>query len=156
VSTFFIYIIFPVIVFFIIVLFFAKPTWTNDDDMAPFITDNGIILVDNVRFRYSTINRKDIVTYKGKDGKKHLGRVIGLPKERIRMANYKILIDEKPLDEPYASVVDLDGAEPYQFHDEFIIPDKKYIVLPDKRPRDIEFNPISQSDMTNRFLIKIF
>jgi signal peptidase I len=78
-----------------------------------------------------TLARGDIVgfRYPQDESKSFVKRIIGLPGEQIRSANGKILINDKPLDEPYV-------VETNRLADSWgpiTIPEGKYFMMGDNR-----------------------
>lgn len=89
------------------------------------------------------VQRQDVVVFKFPDDPKRdfIKRVIGLPGERVRIANKKVHIDDVPLDEPYVYYRDPPGAASPSFSSdamrdnmsEVLVPEGHYFVMGDNR-----------------------
>lgn len=84
----------------------------------------------------SSIKRGDIIIFKsqqeGEEGKILIKRVIGMPNEKIRIENEKVLINDKIISEPYIKEKmnsTVDKTQPI----DFIIPPDSYYVMGDNR-----------------------
>ncbi|HEV2298944.1 MAG TPA: signal peptidase I [Candidatus Acidoferrales bacterium] len=81
---------------------------------------------------YRAIHRQDGVVFKYpfEDHPYYVKRVIGLPGDRIRIANERVYVNDKLLDEPYV-VHDLSHADPYMFD---FPPKELYVIESEIRP----------------------
>jgi signal peptidase I len=81
---------------------------------------------------YRAIHRQDVVVFKYpfEDHPYYVKRVIGLPGDRIRIANQRVYVNDKLLDEPYV-VHDLSHADPYMFD---FPPKGLYLIESEIRP----------------------
>lgn len=78
------------------------PLWASGISMVPTITDGELLLVNRVAYAVSTPRRGDIVAIRLAGGAAALvKRVVALPGERVRIASGVVLVNERPLDEPY-------------------------------------------------------
>ncbi len=84
--------------------------------------------VDSIIFPQKEINRGSIVTFKApaEMDKEYVKRVIGLPGETIKIANKKVYIDGKLLDEPYAHF-DSENIVGSSYGDNFPLQQPRYI-----------------------------
>lgn len=100
--------------------------------MLPTIQLQDRLLVDKLLFKFSTIERKDIVVFHPtpSSGEKDdlVKRVIGLPGEKIEIKNGQVLVNETALEENYL----LDKPD-YQYGP-VTVPADSYFVLGDNRP----------------------
>lgn len=81
---------------------------------------------------YRTIHRQDVIVFKYpyEDHPYYVKRVIGLPGDRVRIANQRVYVNDKLLDEPYV-VHDLSHADPYMFD---FPPRELYLIESEIRP----------------------
>lgn len=98
--------------------------------MYPTVQANDRVLVDKLSYRFRDIRRQDIVVFR-LEGEKYdlLKRVIGLPGDRVRVADGKVYINDEPLDEPYLA------EAPAYFYDEVTVPEGHIFLLGDNRNR---------------------
>lgn len=100
----------------------------SDAGMAPFIEENDILLFGRLSRHLSAPERGDVIAFRAqKNGPTYIGRVVGLPGERVAIAGGKVYIGGLLLDESaYAS-----GA-PEEFA-ETKVPAGCFFILPDAR-----------------------
>jgi signal peptidase I len=88
------------------------------------------------------VKRQDVVVFKfpNEPERDFIKRVIGLPGERIRIENKKVLINGEPLDEPYAHFLEVPGTDESVYSDprgdnmpEILVPEGHYFVMGDNR-----------------------
>ena len=65
---------------------------------------------------YRDVERGDIVVFHHRDPSYLVKRVVGVPGDRIRIEDGRVLVNEAPLDEPYVA---LEPAAPNPFRDNF-------------------------------------
>ncbi|HEV2490550.1 MAG TPA: signal peptidase I [Candidatus Acidoferrales bacterium] len=81
---------------------------------------------------YRAIHRQDVIVFKYpyEDHPYYVKRVIGLPGDHVRIANQRVYVNDKQLNEPYA-VHDLAHADPYMFD---FPPKDFYLIESEVRP----------------------
>lgn len=81
---------------------------------------------------YRAIHRQDVVVFKYpyEDHPYYVKRVIGLPGDRIKIANERVYVNDKLQDEPFV-VHDLTHADPYMFD---FPPKEMYLIESEIRP----------------------
>jgi signal peptidase I len=113
-------------------------------------------LVDKVGFRVTGLHRGDIVEAR-MVGTLSVKRVIGLPGDTVSCAGGRVLVNGRPLDEPYADNADY----PDQMRTEcttVTVPLGRLYLLGDHRPvsRDSrQLGPVSEDAVTGRVLVKV-
>ncbi len=113
----------------VINLFFAQATRVEGQSMEPNLHDNQRLIIEKVSYYLHPPHRGDIVVLKSPN--RHspplIKRVVGLPGEEVRIADGRVFIDGKALDEPYLD------QETYQGIGPEIVPENSVFVLGDNR-----------------------
>jgi signal peptidase I len=83
--------------------FVLVPVRAHGPSMTPTYGDEQLLLVNRLAYRFGRpVQRGDVVAITLEGGKALLvKRIIALPGERIRIEDGQVLIDDRPLDEPY-------------------------------------------------------
>ena len=129
--------------------------------MEPTLMVGDRILVDKLSYHLHAVHRGDIVVFAtppgedaGPDVKDLVKRVIGLPGETISSAGGQVVINGKPLQEPWlAAGVVTTGITPQK------IPPGEYFVMGDNRSDSQDsrfFGPIHGNIIVGRVVVKIW
>jgi signal peptidase I len=116
---------------FIVIVFLYQPVQVEGTSMMPRLTDHERIFINKFVYRFEPIHRGDVVVfwYPRDPAKSYIKRVIGLPGETVTIVEGRVLIDGKPLPEPY--------VPPQYFDSESYPPTsveaKHFYVLGDRR-----------------------
>jgi signal peptidase I len=97
---------------------------------------NSLGFLDSFMFPQVKIERGMIITFKSPAEleKEYVKRVIGLPGDRIKIVNKKVLINGEPLDEPYTFFKDPNIERSYRDNlPEFKVPENSYFCMGDNR-----------------------
>ncbi|WP_407311500.1 signal peptidase I [Desulfosporosinus sp. SB140] len=104
--------------------------------MLPTIQLQDRLLVDRIFYKFDTIRRGDILTFKAPPGVKKdedlVKRVIGLPGEKLQIKNGKVYINDKVLNEPY-----IEHPADYEFGP-VTVPANSYFMMGDNRPISLD------------------
>jgi signal peptidase I len=118
--------------------------------MQPTLTSGELVLVNKWKYRFSSPERGDIVIFHALEERDYIKRVIALPGETIEVKNKQLLINGKPVSEPYLpeSVVTHDFPA-------VKVPTDKIFVLGDNREnsrdsRARELGPVSQTELVGK------
>lgn len=154
----------------IIRTFVFQTFWIPSPSMATTLVKNDRVLVNKVAYRFHDVHRGDVVVFERPDNmaasdiKDLIKRVIALPGERVTIAEGKVLIDGKVLDEPYTDGLpteanvgcgagDTTGIDA----DGLVIPEGRVLVMGDNRTNSDDgrcFGPIDEDLIVGRaFLI---
>ncbi len=161
---------------FLIKTFLFQAFYIPSQSMTPTLNVNDRVLVNKLSYKLHDVNRGDIVVFEAPDdpaagGVKDLvKRVIGLPGETVEFRDNQVLIDGKPLDEPYLPDGDRGVTAPSrtEFGDKCeapadnsrcVVPADSYLVLGDNRTESKDgrvFGPIDESDIVGRVFVRIW
>lgn len=120
------------------------------NSMSPTIHDGDIVLSDKYNIDFS---RYDIIFYKDikDENKRRIGRVIGLPNEKIEIKNNKVMIENNELLEPAEfgnSIGDIS----------LILQDDQYFILGDNREHSEDsrtLGAISKHNITSKLICEV-
>jgi len=129
--------------------------------MEPTLMIGDRILVDKVSYHLHSVHRGDIVVFgrppretSAENIKDLVKRVIGLPGDSISSADGHVVIDGKPLKEPWLPAGTVtDGISP------MTVPAGEYYVMGDNRTNSQDsryFGPISRSLIVGRVVMRIW
>ncbi len=92
-----------VLLAFIVIFFLYQPVQVEGTSMMPRLSNHERILVNKFVYRFGQIERGDIVVFwfPLDPRKSYIKRVVGLPGEWVSMVDGRVLINGKPLEEPY-------------------------------------------------------
>lgn len=120
-----------VLVSAIIIVFLYQPVRVEGTSMLPNLEDHDRLFINKLAFRVGEVQRGDVVVfqYPRDHTKSYIKRVIGLPGDRVLIDHGRVILNGKPLKEPYvpARFTD-DRSQP-----EMTIPDGEYFVMGDHR-----------------------
>lgn len=151
-----IYVLIIVIVILIKTYLFA-PIMVKGESMYPTLHNKDIMILDKIKYRYSSVDRFDIVVIRN-DGKNIIKRIIGLPGDSIDYIDSNLYINgklyvEKYLDDDVKTL--LNGAD-FEVDN---IPDDYYFVLGDNREVSKDSRSIGlikKKDIEGKATITIF
>lgn len=131
---------------FIIRVFVVQPFYVEGKSMEPSYSENDLLLIDEISYRFSSPERGDVVVFRSFDQSSpfYLKRIIGLPRETVRIQNgiVKIITNngrEIILQETYLGQIE-------RFQDlarEWFLSDDEYFVMGDNR----DLSSDSRSDL---------
>jgi len=115
------------------ILFVYQPVKVEGTSMMPSIEDQERIFINKFLYRFGIgdITRGDTVVfwYPGDPSKSFIKRVIGTPGDRVEVREGKVILNGKPLAEPYVP----DYYRDHQSVDALTVPENEYFVLGDHR-----------------------
>lgn len=132
----------PYVIIIVLVIFIRSyivtPVVVRGDSMADTLEDGEVLFLNKVGYRFSDIERFDIVVVKDTDGDLIIKRVIGLPGDYVEYKGNKLYINGKHIEDNYSK------KETYDFTLQDIcaindidcngkIPEDMYLVLGDNR-----------------------
>ncbi|SRR5258708_25915856 len=134
-------IIFAVSIFLFVYLLILQPHKINGESMEPNFHNAEYILTEKVTYDFNAPKRGDVVIFKAPpDGHdEYIKRIIGLPGDTVMVANCRVYVNNKLLDEPYLPKEFC--TNPGTFATEgvklTVIPNS-YFVLGDNRPHSLD------------------
>ncbi len=110
-------------------LFLAQSTVVYGQSMEPNFSTDQRLIIEKITYHFRTPQRGDVVVLKDPGGGPIplIKRVVGLPGERVTVAQGRVYIDGKLLDEPYLAQ-DTEGASRT-----WIVPPLNIFVMGDNR-----------------------
>lgn len=107
--------------------------------MQPNLLEGQHLIVSRLAYTFTDPRRGDIVVFSRPDSPRGfylVKRIVGLPGETITVSQGgAVLINGHPLDEPYATIIDLPGNLTTR---EWTVPEGSYFVLGDNRRGSID------------------
>lgn len=138
-----------ILVVLFIKMFIVSPIRVNGASMNPTLNDKDIMLLDEISYRFSDIERFDIVVVKEED-EYLIKRVIGLPGETVEYKNDKLYIDGKYVKE------DFKHKETFDFST--TLGKDEYFIMGDNRTNSTDsrvFGPISRDKIMGQTSLTI-
>ena len=138
-----------ILVVVLIKTFVVSPIRVNGASMDPTLNDKDIMLLDEISYRFSDIERFDIVVVKEED-EYLIKRVIGLPGETVEYKNDKLYIDGKYVKE------DFKHKETFDFSTTLV--KDEYFIMGDNRTNSTDsrvFGPISRDKIMGKTSLTI-
>ena len=138
-----------ILVVVLIKTFVVSPIRVNGASMDPTLNDKDIMLLDEISYRFSDIERFDIVVVKEED-EYLIKRVIGLPGETVEYKNDKLYIDGKYVKE------DFKHRETFDFST--TLGKDEYFIMGDNRTNSTDsrvFGPISRDKIMGKTSLTI-
>jgi signal peptidase I len=135
-----------IIIALLIHVFLAQATRVYGQSMEPNLHTDQRLVIEKISYRFHGPRRGDVVVIHDPSGGPELliKRVVGLPGERVTVADGRVYIDSVPLDEPYL-VQETQGSGR-----SWVVPPLHIFVMGDNRgaSRDSRvFGPISLSQI---------
>jgi signal peptidase I len=117
----------------IVILFLYQPVKVEGTSMMPALTDQERIFINKFVYRFgiSEIGRGDTVVfwYPNDQSKSYIKRVIGLPGDVVELDRGKVLLNGRPLEEPYVP----DEYRDLRSMAARVVPRDHYFVMGDHR-----------------------
>ncbi|OQA45775.1 MAG: Signal peptidase IB [Chloroflexi bacterium ADurb.Bin325] len=142
-----------IIIALLIHVFLAQATRVYGQSMEPSLHTNERLVIEKLSYRFHGPRRGDVVVLHDPGGSPELliKRVVGLPGERVTVADGRVFIDGAPLDEPYLDQDTLGRGRSW------IVPPLHIFVMGDNRSasRDSRsFGPVPMDQIVGRALVR--
>jgi len=118
------------IIAFIIITFIGQVTVVKGASMEPTLHNNERLIANKISYRFETPERGEIIIFRPplEIKRNYIKRIIGIPGDKIEIANGEIYLNDKKLEEPYVKNRSYENMPPT------IVPDDSFFVLGDNRP----------------------
>ena len=119
-----------------------NPFIVDGDSMLPNFRNGEKMIVNKLIYEFREPKRGEVIVFLAPEGKDYIKRVIALPGERVKVNGDDILINGKPISEPYIQE-EVDKAQAvggsynssfYSITEEVTVPEDSLFVLGDNRP----------------------
>jgi signal peptidase I len=122
-----------VLIAIVVILFLYQPVKVEGTSMMPSLQNDERIFINKFVYRFgiSDIGRGDTVVflYPGDTSKSYIKRIIGIPGDTVEIDSGKVIVNNKPISEPYVAEYYRDQMEmPIK-----TVPPDQYFVLGDHR-----------------------
>lgn len=135
--------------------YLVKPFYVRGASMEPTFADREYLLIDEITYRFHEPKRGDVVVFKYPldPGEFFIKRIVGMPGDRISIANGKVIITNEDrtdgviLDEEYTAFAHTSGNE-----DVTLNPDE-YFVMGDNRSASLDsrnFGPVKEDFLVGK------
>jgi signal peptidase I len=130
----------------LIITFLYQPVRVEGTSMLPRLEDSDRLFINKFVYRISAIERGDVVVfhYPRDPEKSYIKRVIGLPGDRLWIAQGQVWLNGKPLTESYVPEVYRDTRSMA----DMVVPPDTYFMMGDHRSISSdsrEFGPVERS-----------
>jgi signal peptidase I len=136
---------------FLIITFLYQPVRVEGTSMMPELQNSERLFINKFEYRFEPIHRGDVVVfhYPLDPAKSYIKRVIAVPGDDLRIVDGQVVLNGKPLAEPYV---------PGRYRDERSYPNtvlgtNQYFVMGDHRlisSDSRDFGPVPRKDIYGR------
>lgn len=149
------------IVIALVITAFIKPTMVQGQSMEPTLSENDLLIINQLLYNKEEPGRGDIVVFESNqldtkgNPKLFIKRVVGLPGEKIIIRDGKVYINGEALYEEYLT-------EEYTYGDiEEVIPENRIFVIGDNRSssldsRNSEIGSIKIDDIIGQAVMRLY
>ena len=118
------------VIAFIIITFIGQVTVVRGASMEPTLHDNERLIANKISYRFETPERGEIIIFRPplEIKRNYIKRIVGIPGDKIEIANGEIYLNDKKLEESYVK------NRSYENMPTTIVPDNSFFVLGDNRP----------------------
>jgi len=127
----------------------CDPARVSSGSMAPTVCTGDVVVLDHLGPRRG-LAVDDIVTFPSPtDGTEQIKRVVALGGQRVAIADAQLVVDGRPVPEPYVDHATIDGV----YFGPVVVPPGSVFVLGDDREVSIDsraFGPVPVEDVDGR------
>lgn len=145
--------ILAIIIIILLKIFIFNFILVKGDSMNPKYKNNDFMFLNKIIYKFTPIKRGDVIVLKYKNDDL-IKRVIGLPKDKIKVENGKLYINNKEYKENY-----INSYTASEDFDEVTIKNNEYFVMGDNRYNSYDsrrFGPINKKDIMGKVEFRIF
>ena len=138
-----------ILVVIFIKIFVFSPIRVNGASMNPTLNDKDIMILDEISYRFSEIERFNIVVVK-EENEYLIKRIIGLTGEKIEYKDNKLYIDGKYVKEDFKHMETMDFST--------TLGEDEYFIMGDNRTNSTDsriFGPISRDEIIGKTSLTI-
>ena len=138
-----------ILVVIFIKIFVFSPIRVTGASMNPTLNDKDIMILDEISYRFSEIERFNIVVVK-EENEYLIKRIIGLPGEKIEYKDNKLYIDGKYVKEDFKHMETMDFST--------TLGEDEYFIMGDNRTNSTDsriFGPISRDEIIGKTSLTI-
>ncbi len=124
-------VVFSVAIAAVVIVFLYQPVKVEGTSMLPWLQDQERIFVNKFVYRFEEITRGDIIVFRFPldQSKSYIKRVVGLPGDTVEIVRGELIINGRPVPEPYLLPEFRDHAS----YSRVRVPPDEYYVLGDHR-----------------------
>ena len=148
-----------IIIIIVLMVYVLSITQVVGHSMSPTLKNGELLIINKLKYKFSNIQRGDIISLSYADTKYLIKRVIGLPGENIYIKDSKLYINNQATKENYLS-------EDLEYKDFYLsdlgydkIPDNMYLVLGDNRIDSLdsrEIGLIKKEEIIGKIMIRFW
>jgi signal peptidase I len=150
-------------IFIVVYLFIMQPHQVRGASMDTTFKNGQYILTNKLAYRIGTFRRGDVVVFDSPENVDidFIKRIVGLPGDTVRVEGGKVILNGKPLNEPYldhVTTMAFDGGFLAEGED-ITVPEGYLFVMGDNRPRSSDsrsFGPVQQKHVVGRVFFRYF
>lgn len=143
-------------IFVVVYLFLMQPHQVKGSSMFPTFKDGDYLLTDKITFKTRQPQYGDVIVFKAPLNEDYdfIKRVLAVPGDKIMVANNKIYVNGKQLDEFYLPKDYVTTAGQFLKEGvEYVVPDKNVIAIGDNRSHSSdsrEWGPVPYQNIVGR------
>lgn len=124
-------------IFVVIYAFLFRPYQVNGHSMDPTFQNGEYVLTNLITLRFQPLKRGDVIVFVAPPDKEkdYIKRIIGLPGDKIKVAEGVVYLNDQKLDQSsfLESDVRTNGGAFLSEGDEVVVPEDDYFVMGDNR-----------------------
>ncbi len=135
--------------------FFIRPSPVDGLSMEPRVPAGELLLINTLAYKLGSIRRGDVVAFRhdAPNPETYIKRIVGLPGERVEVRDGVVVVDGRPLSEPYVRFSDRRSAAAVT------VPPHAYYVLGDNRAESDDsrtWGVLHDADLVGKALVGIW
>ena len=149
-------------IFIVVYLFIMQPNQVKGASMEPSFNSGDYIFTSKVTYKFRPLQRGDVVVFKSPRNPdiEYIKRVVGLPGDRVKVANNNVYVNGIIVNEPYISAkTELWDGGYLRENDELLIHNGEVFVMGDNRPRSSdsrEFGPVPVESVIGQVFFRYY
>ena len=135
--------------------FFMRTSPVDGLSMEPRVHAGELVLINTLAYKLGSVRRGDVVAFRhdAPNPETYIKRVVGLPGERVEVRDGVVIVDGRPLTEPYVRFSDHRSAAAVT------VPPHAYYVLGDNRAESDDsrtWGVLRDNDVVGKALVGIW